>query len=48
MNIRLEPPLLYASAAALDEDNQHDHEQDTGDNSNHGGVVHFDFLSFRR
>jgi len=41
------PPLLDASAAALDEDHQHDHKQNSGDSTNNGGIVHFDFLSFR-
>ena len=41
-------PLLDVGAAALDEDTQHDQKQDTGDNTNDGGIVHFDFLSFRR
>jgi len=48
MNIPPEPPLLDVSAAALDEDDQHDYKQDTGDDSNDGGVVHFEFPSFRR
>jgi hypothetical protein len=38
-----EPPLLDACAAALNENHQHDHKQNTGDNPNNGGVVHFDF-----
>jgi hypothetical protein len=48
MKIPPEPQLLDAGTAALDEDTQHDQKQDTGDNTNDGGIVHFDFLSFRR
>jgi hypothetical protein len=41
-------PLLDVSPATLDEDHQYDQEQDAGDSTNQGGIVHFDFHSFRR
>lgn len=36
--------LAHAGAAALDNDNQHDNEQNTGNNPDHHGTVHFDLL----
>jgi hypothetical protein len=37
--------LLDASAATLDQDDQHDDEQHAGSNPDKSGTVHFKFLS---
>ena len=36
--------LLYASTAALNQDNQHDDKQDAGNDPDNRGLIHFDFL----